>query len=133
MSDRPENAPPPDRDNCRMAMLCHLLSLAGLGLLFGHFIGPPAVWLLHRYDHPLIDDQGKAALNFQIAYTLYLMGLILLAFSVLNDPDRRLWIALGIGFFILLSTVHLIMVVIATEQANKGKYYRYPLTVRLIR
>jgi len=51
-------------------MLCHLMAFAGLlGIPFGHLLGPLIIWLLKKNDHPYIDAQGKASLNFQIGDT----------------------------------------------------------------
>lgn len=134
MSEPAETPALPSRDNCQMAMLCHLLSLGGLLFPFGNFLGPLVIWLLRRYDHPLVDDQGKESLNFQIAYTIYTFALILgLVFMVINDPASSL---LSIGITVTLLTVlliaYVVLIIIATVQANKGVYYRYPLTFRLI-
>lgn len=128
--DVAENA---TKDDCQMAMLCHLLGFAGLAVPFGNFIGPLVVWLLKKPQHPLIDDQGKECLNFQITYTLY--GLVLISgliFSIVTDPKAYVrWITL-LTLVVLFTLVYIILVIIATVKAYQGHYYRYPLTLRLI-
>jgi hypothetical protein len=56
------------------AMTCHLASFAGYVLPLGNIIGPLVAWLMKRDEFPLVDDQGKEALNFQISMTIYLNG-----------------------------------------------------------
>ena len=70
-----------------------------------------------------VDYSGKEALNFQISITIYMIAstpllcggpLVLLA-----------WIPLGI--------VAVIFTIIAAIKANNGEYYRYPITIRIIK
>jgi uncharacterized Tic20 family protein len=121
------------KDDCQMAMLCHLLGFAGLAIPFGNFIGPLVVWLLKKNQHPLIDDQGKESLNFQITYTLF--GLVLLSgliFSIVTAPEAYLrWITI-LTLLVVFTFVYVILMIIACLQANKGLYHRYPATIRLI-
>ena len=49
------------------AMLCHLLVFSGYFIPFGNIIGPLIIWIVKRDDHPLVNDQGKEVLNFQIS------------------------------------------------------------------
>ena len=114
----PSEAPfaPPDSSVCTMAMLCHLLALVSL-------IGPLIIWLLKREDHPLIDDQGKESLNFQITMTLA-------AFV-----STVLICAGGIGLVLLpiVGVVNLVFIIIASIKAYAGEAYRYPFALRLIK
>ena len=81
------------------AMLCHLSTFAKyLAIPFGNIIGPLILWLLKKDQHPLVDDQGKEAMNFQITITLLyavafvlsfvLIGLLLLLPIALFDPGQ---------------------------------------------
>lgn len=128
--DVAENA---TKDDCQMAMLCHLLGIAGLAIPFGNFIGPLVVWLLKKSNHPLIDDQGKESLNFQITYTLY--GLVLfggLIFSLVTNPEAYVrWITI-LTLVVFYTLAYVVLIVIATVKANQGHFYRYPFTIRLI-
>ena len=104
------------------AMACHLAALVGLlGNGVGFLLGPLVVWLIKRKEHPFIDDQGKEAINFQI--TMFIAFLI-----------GGLLAIIGIGLLILavLAVVEIVMPILAGLEANKGKRYRYPLTIRLI-
>jgi len=80
------------------------------------------VWLAKRNDSPEIDEHGKESLNFQISMLIYnvIAGVLCLVL---------------IGFVILaiLHVLNLVLVIVASIQASEGKFYRYPLTIRLIK
>ena len=107
----------PDSEARTMAMLAHLL-----GALLG-FLGPLIIWLVKREDHPFIDDQAKEALNFHITLIFaYLVAGILTGISC------------GLLFFVCFVpwVLQIVFGIIGAVQSNKGDYYRYPLTIRLI-
>lgn len=103
-------------------MAAHLSAFSGHFIPFGHIIGPLVVWFLKKDELPLVDDQGREALNFQIAMTIYFAIATALCFLL-------------IGFFILpvLWLFDIIVVVIAAVRANEGVEYRYPFTIRFVR
>lgn len=104
------------------AMACHLAALAGLVTGLGFILGPLVVWILKKDQYPLVDDQGKESLNFQISMFIY--GLI-----------SAVLILVLIGFVLLavIGIFDLIMIIVAAVAANNGERYRYPLTIRLIK
>jgi uncharacterized protein len=104
-------------------VLCHATALAGFFVPWaGHILGPLIVWLAKRNDSPEIDQHGKESLNFQISMLIYnvIAGVLCLVL---------------IGFVILaiLHILNLVLVIIASIQASEGKFYRYPLAIRLIK
>ncbi len=103
-------------------MFCHLAALAGYIIPFGNIIGPLIVWSIKKEQYPFVDEHGKAAVNFQISMTIYILVAVLL-------------IILVIGIFILvaLGLLTLILVIIASVKANNGEPYEYPLSIRFIR
>lgn len=111
-------------------MLCHLSALAGLLIpAAGHFIGPLIVWLLKRDEIPEVDQHGKESLNFQISVFLYAVALAFVCFVLMF---------VLIGFLLLplfgvLYLANIVLVIIASIQANDGALYRYPLTIRLLK
>ena len=112
---------PKTREERNWAMLCHLISFSGYMIPFGNVIGPLLLWLLKREEWPLVDDQGKESLNFQITWTIFFFVTLVLCFFM-------------IGFLILpaLILAHLILVVLATIKASEGERHRYPLAIRFI-
>jgi uncharacterized Tic20 family protein len=112
---------PMSKDEKMWAMLCHLSALAGFVVPFGNIIAPLVIWILKKEEYPLVDDQGKEALNFQISVTIYLIIGVILIF-----------VAIGIVVLPLVALFSLIMIIVASIKANDGAKYRYPLTIRLI-
>ena len=119
----PDQAPAQtvDKQERNWAMFCHLAALAFI-IPFGNIIAPLVIWLLKKEEYPLVEDQGKEAVNFQITMTIcFIVGF--LSIFVL------------IGFLVLPALVifNIIMIIIATMKANEGKRYRYPFALRLIK
>ena len=110
------------RSENNWAMWCHLSTLSGIIIPFGNLIAPLVVWVLKREEYPLVDDQGKESLNFQISLCLYFIAGILLCFIV-------------IGFFLLIVLVlfALIHIIKAALSASNGEPYRYPFCIRFIK
>jgi uncharacterized Tic20 family protein len=110
-------------------MLSHLSALAGLIIPFGNIIGPLVVWLVKKDEMPIVNEYGKESLNFQISATLYMIGLGIVA-TILS------FIAIGFLLFPLIGLAglaDLVLVIIASVQANKGIAYHYPVTIRFIK
>src|ERR1700716_1714121 len=88
-------------------VLCHATALAGFFVPWaGHILGPLIVWLAKRNDSPEIDQHGKESLNFQISMLIY---------------------------NVIAGVLCLVLVIISSIQASEGKFYRYPITIRLIK
>ncbi len=102
-------------DDKSMAMLAHLLTLVA------GFLGPLIIWLIKKDQSPYVDHHGKEALNFQISMFVYWLC-ALLAMIVL------------IGFLLIpvLLVLQVLFPIIAAVAANRGEYYRYPMTIRFI-
>jgi uncharacterized Tic20 family protein len=112
-----------DKDSRMWSMFCHLTALSAfLGIPFGNIIGPLIIWLIKKDDFPMVDDQGRESLNFQVSMTIYTIVSFLLCFVI-------------IGFLLLPAVllVNLILIIIASRKANKGELYRYPFTIRFIK
>ncbi|MBU1120234.1 DUF4870 domain-containing protein, partial [Patescibacteria group bacterium] len=53
-------------------MFCHLSSfVAFIGIPFGNVLGPLIIWLVKKNEMPLVEVNGKEALNFQISMSIY--------------------------------------------------------------
>jgi uncharacterized protein len=103
------------------AMFCHLSAFAGFIIPFGGIIGPLVVWSIKKDQYPLVDDQGKEAVNFSISMILYyiIAGILIL-------------VLLGIPLLVALFFFRLIIIVVAAIKANEGVRFRYPLNIRFI-
>jgi len=104
------------------AMLCHLGAFAGFIIPFGHIIAPLVIWLTKKEGLPLVDDQGKESLNFQISMTIYFSVAAILALIVI-----------GFVLMIGLAIFDIVMIIIASVKANQGEKFRYPLCIRFIK
>lgn len=99
----------PSSDERMWAMFAHLSPLV-LG-----FIGPLIIWVMKKDESPFVSDQAKESLNF----TLAVMIAALVTSITCVGP-----IIIGIGA--------LIMQIMAGMEANKGVWYRYQYTIRMI-
>lgn len=117
----PEVAATAKNDETMWAMFCHLGGLFGFVFPFGNILAPLVIWLAHREKYPLVDDQGKEAVNFQISLSIYLIASALMVLIVV-----------GLFLFIALLVFALVVTVSAAIQASKGGKYRYPFAIRFI-
>ena len=122
MSDKQVPVPAPSSEVRQWAMLCHFAAFFGLVFPFGSLLGPLIVWQAKKEMDPLVDDQGKEALNFQITVAIAWVVCMVLGFVV-------------IGFLLMVVVViaALVLTIIGGIKANKGIAYRYPLTWRVIK
>jgi uncharacterized protein len=127
MDQQPLQPPPPapatSSDIRTWCVLCHAAALLGLFFHFlGHLLGPLIVWLVKRGDSPEVDAHGKESLNFQISMLIYDAVAAILCV-----------VLIGIPILIALWVLNTVLVIIASIQASEGKFYRYPITIRLIK
>lgn len=119
----PPLAPGTSSDIRTWCVLCHAAALLGLFFHFlGHLLGPLIVWLVKRGDSPEVDAHGKESLNFQISMLIYDAIAAILCI-----------VLIGIPILIALWVLNTVLVIIASIQASEGKFYRYPITIRLIK
>lgn len=119
-----ENTPEvgPSKEEKTMAMLCHLTAFVGFIIPFGSIIAPLVIWLTQKDKYPLVNDQGKESLNFQITTAIASIACIPLCF-----------ILIGFLLIIAVAIYAIVYVIIATLKANEGIKYRYPICLRLIK
>jgi uncharacterized Tic20 family protein len=111
-----------ERSEKNLAMWCHLGTFSGILIPFGNFLAPLLIWLAKRDEYPLVEDQGKEALNFQLSLSLYsIIGFVLV------------FLIVGIFILVVLALFGIIQVIKASISANNGEKYRYPLCLRVIK
>jgi uncharacterized Tic20 family protein len=103
------------------AMFCHLSAFAGFFFPFGGIIGPLICWLSRRDDSAWVNLNGRNSLNFQLSMLLYIVLAIPLCFIIL-----------GIPIIIVLGTLKVICIIIASVKAAKGELFRYPMAIPFI-
>ena len=104
------------------SMLCHLSAFAAFLFPFGGgIIGPLICWMSKRDESLWINENGKAALNFNLSILLYM---------VLISP--LIFIVIGIPLIGMLFLFKYIFIVIASIKAGKGEEFKYPLSIPFI-
>mgnify|MGYP001409371851 CR=1 FL=1 len=99
------------------------------GLMAWFVIGPFCVlvplvmWLIKKDESEYLDDHGREALNFELSLLLYALLLI---------PVAILTLGLGALLYIPWAALGLIGPIVGSVAANKGRYFRYPATIRFI-
>ncbi|RPF20595.1 DUF4870 domain-containing protein [Myceligenerans xiligouense] len=97
--------------------------LAHIGGIVLSFIAPLVVWLVFKDRSRFVDAEAKEALNFQL--TLVIAGV---AISIITA------VTLGIGGILYLAfIVALVFMIMAAVEASKGRPYRYPVNIRMIK
>lgn len=111
----------PTKDERTWAMLCHLCIVAEIFLPI-LVLGPLIILLIKGDELPLVKQQGKEAINFQI--TLFLAALV----CGLLIP------LFGLGFLLagVVGVYSFISGIIATVKVKEGEAYRYGICLRLI-
>ncbi len=122
MNENAEATTLSEKEARKWAMICHLSALVGLlGNGIGFLIGPLVVWLIKREDDPLIEEQGKEAVNFQLTMFLALLVSALLVF-----------VLIGIPLLIMFGLMMVIFPIIAGVKTSNGEHYRYQISIRFL-
>jgi uncharacterized protein len=101
------------KDDRTMAMFCHL------GGIFG-FLIPLIIWLIKKDESRYIDHHGKEALNFHITMLIgHVIGAVTICFTF------------GL-VSIAVYVIALVFSIIGAMAANRGEWYRYPISIRFI-
>lgn len=83
------------------------------------------LWRSRHDESPFIDDHGREVVNFHIS-----IGLLFVLSIVLSIPTCGAATVIAVFGLPILAILGGIMAAVA---ANKGDYYRYPMTFRLIK
>lgn len=108
-------------DQRTYALFTHLsLILAHMGIMV---IPPLVLWLIKRRESHFIDDHGREALNFQISLLIYaLVSTILVPVC-----------GIGIVGWVATYALGIVGMIMAAVAANRGEFFRYPATIRLVK
>lgn len=127
----------PSQEDRNLAVLAHLSPIAGLiGIPLGTVLGPLVVWLVTKDRSPFLDDQGKEALNFQIAVLIagVVLGAILFVSIALGILILPLFVAVLAGVALAgLAVFVIIAMVMAAMKAHAGVAYRYPVRITFVK
>ncbi len=106
-------------EDVRWAMISHFGAVAGC-------IPALIIYLVFRERGPFTDQESKEALNF----TLPLSVLMAVLFGLAFVPAVSTWAGLGL---VVVWVTMAISGLIGGSECNKGRPYRYPVNLRLIR
>ena len=121
--EKKETANSTQKQERTWATFCHLSALvAFIGIPFGNILGPLVIWLIKKNEMPLVEQEGKAALNFQISMTIYTVVAFILCF-----------VAIGFLLIFPIILVNVVLVVIAAIKTSNGEKYQYPCTIQIIK
>ncbi|HRX78533.1 MAG TPA: DUF4870 domain-containing protein [Pirellulaceae bacterium] len=81
-------------------------------------VAPLVIWILKRDSSEFVEDQAKEALNFQLS--AFIVTLVLAA------------TVCGIPLILVVFIMSIVYSIQAGMAANRGEYYRYPYTFRMI-
>ena len=116
-------SPDKDKEARNWAMACHLCGLAAfLGIPFGNVFGPLTIWLIKKDEIPLVESEGKKALNFQISFSIYGLVAFLSCF-----------ILIGLVVLPVLAIVWLIYTIIGAVKTSNAEPFEYPLTIKFFK
>ncbi len=99
-------------------MVMHLSQFAGLIIPFAGLVAPILLWQINAKNNAEIDRHGKNIVNFMISMAIYAVVALLLCFAII-----------GIPILIALGVLEIVFVIIAAIKANKGEYWRYPMSI----
>jgi len=108
-------------DEKTFIVFLHLSQYAGIILTGLGFILPLVMWLTNKDKSVLIDEHGKAVVNWMISLFIYLIISIILIF-----------ILVGIITTIALGIVALIYPVIGAIKAGNDSFFNYPVSIKFV-
>jgi uncharacterized Tic20 family protein len=108
------------RDERQWSVLAHLGGVLSYWPVIG-VLPSLVIWAIYGKRGAYVSDQSREALNFQIT--------VLIAWVVANGIGR---IPIVPNLTILVWAFSLIFSIVAAISANRGEWYRYPLTFRFI-
>ncbi len=98
-----------------MAMLAQLL-----GLLTG-FIGPLIIYVINGDKDPFVKHHAAESLNFQLTVLIaYVVSFVLML------------VLIGFVTFFVVWIAAIALSIMATVAANRGEWYRYPISIRMV-
>jgi uncharacterized protein len=99
------------------ATFTHLSALA----FFAPVVVALVLWLIKKEESPFVNDHGKEAVNFQISLVIYWAVAVVLAYICVGLPLMVATVVLG-----------LVGCIMGAVAAKNGRYYRYPMCLRLV-
>ena len=110
------------KEERKWAMAVHLSSLIGFIVPLGNILAPLVIWAIKKDQYPLVNDQGREVMNFQISMFIY---------SVV--AGFLCMILIGFPLLVALLVFDVVCTVKASMKAEEGVQYRYPYCIRFFK
>ncbi len=103
-------------------MVMHLSQLLSFIIPFSGLVLPIVMWATNKDQFPIVDQHGKAILNWIISATIY--GFVSVILMVI-----------GIGFLLLLALAicTIVFAIIGGVKANEGVVWGYPISIKIFK
>ncbi|OLT27485.1 hypothetical protein BJF83_02560 [Nocardiopsis sp. CNR-923] len=109
-------------------MIAHL---SGFVVAFLGWIPPLAIYLAKRGQSPVVRHHASEAANFQLTLLIpYVFACVVFIGLGIFFPGLS-WI--GIAVIALIWILAIVLGVLGASNANKGIWYRYPVSIRLLK
>ncbi len=118
-------------DERTYALMLHLSLLAHVVLTLIAIIIPIVMWQAKKKESPFLDDHGREAVNFQISLIIWSIALPIIA-ALVGLITCGVGLVLLIPAAILPYIVGVVGMIQASMAANRGEFYRYPMTFRFV-
>ncbi|MFI3190800.1 MAG: DUF4870 domain-containing protein [Methylococcales bacterium] len=113
----------PDEQQARQwAMFLHLSQLAGYIIPLVGLIAPIVIWQMKKDEYPILDEHGKAVVNWIISELIY--GAICFAL---------VFIVIGFPMLMVLGILAVIFPIIGGIKANNGELWHYPMAINILK
>ena len=102
------------------AMFLHLSQLSSIFVPILGFLVPILIWQLNKEEMPELDAHGKVVANWMISEFIYLIVAGILSFVII-----------GLILLPVIIGVSIVFPIIGGVQANNGKLWKYPLSLKI--
>ncbi|MET3451517.1 DUF4870 domain-containing protein [Curtobacterium sp. 1544] len=97
-------------------------TLTHIGGIFFNFIAPLVAYLVLRDRGGFIREHTRVALNFHITMAIaYAVGTL------------TVWLGIGVLIALAAGVLSIVFGIMAAVAANRGEFYRYPLSIEFIK
>ena len=104
------------------AMFLHLSQLGGFILPLLGLVAPIIIWQTQKNKYPILDEHGKAVVNWIISELIYAaIGFVLI------------FVVIGIPILAVLGILGVVFPIIGGIKANNGELWHYPMTINIIK
>lgn len=102
--------------------LMHISQFGGYLVPLLGFIAPIILWVLNKDTNPNVDLNGRNIINFMISWLIYAVCAGILSLLLI-----------GIPILVALAIMQIVFVIMASLKAMNGEYWKYPLSLTIIK